>query len=214
MPRRQFPKAPTEARALILRAHPNEMSFNNALADAWQLGAQKRIEVDNIDVSSLKFDLQHHPTQARELEDDLLKVQKAIEGASHLVVAFPLWWGSTPATLKALFDRAFQPGWAYAYEEGKALPTPGLSGRSARVLVTMDAPALFDTLVYYKCARRQVARATLGFCGFKPVRTSTFSSVRDSTSEKRKKMLARAEAAGEKDALNTLAPFSKRRSAL
>ena len=119
--------------------------------------------------------------------------------AAHLAIATPVWWGSSPAVLKGFIDRVFLPGWAYAHSGG-ALPVKGLTGRSARVLVTMDAPRWWDQLRYGRSARRQLKDATLGFVGYKPVTTSLFPSVGTSTLPQRQRMLDRARRDGERDA--------------
>lgn len=97
----------------MLRAHPLADSFNHALADAWADGARAAgCTVETLDVADLEFDPRLHVAYRGDqpLEPDLKRVQQAIAGAAHLTVAFPLWWGSTPAALKGLFDRALLPG--------------------------------------------------------------------------------------------------------
>ena len=198
--RRSFPPAPTEAHAVVLCAHPDGESFNTALADAWIEGARSRgATVERIELASLDFDPLRIGSHRKEtaLEPDLLRAQEAIARAAHVVVAFPVFWGSTPAVLQGFFDRAFLPGWAFAYVDHK--PIGGLSGRTGRMLVTMDAPTWYDTLVYHRSARRQVSVATLRFCGITPVRTSAFGSIGTSTAALREKMLAQARAAGVAD---------------
>ena len=72
--------------------------------------------------------------------------------AEHLVFVYPLWLGTMPALLKAFLEQSFRPGFAMgksyegkSYEgkfyEGKAW-SRRLSGRSARIVVTMGMPAL------------------------------------------------------------------------
>jgi putative NADPH-quinone reductase len=194
---------------VVLRAHPLQDSFNHALATAWAAGcASTGATVEQIDLAELTYDPRLHVAYRRDqpLEPDLQRVQAAIANAAHLTVAFPLWWGSTPAALKGLFDRAFLPGWAFRYVNGR--PQPGLTGRQGRVLVTMDAPTWYDRLVYRASARRQVARATLQFSGIKPVRISAFGSVGTSDASARNRMLARAQAAGEADGRRLCARFA------
>ncbi len=196
--RRVFPPPPSAARVLVLRAHPLKDSFNSALADAWVDGARSvGAEVRVLDVHALKFDpalLVAHRGEMP-LEPDLQLVQAAIAEAAHVTVAFPVWWGSIPALLKGLFDRTFLPGWAYATGNG-ALPDKGLTGRTGRLLVTMDTPSWYDWLVYRACARRQVQYATFHFTGIKPTRISTFDAIGQSTPKWRTKMLSKVRADG------------------
>ncbi len=200
--RRAFPPSPRPGRALLLRAHPNPESFNHALADAWRAGAEAAgLTVETIDVDSLDFDLRLHGPDfgAQPLEPAILDVQRAVAEASHLVVASPVWWGSVPASLKALVDRTFLPGWAYRTGEG-AFPARGLTGRSARILLTMDAPGWYDRLVYGRSAARQLRDAWLKFVGMSPVEVTRFASIEKTSAEDRARMLAKAERIGARDA--------------
>lgn len=208
--RRTFPPAPTRAHAVVLTAHPLGDSFNTALAEAWIRGAEASgATVDRIDLAALDFDLQLRSAfQADQpLEPDLRRAQAAIAEAAHLTIAYPVWWGSMPAVLKGFIDRVFLPGWAFK-ANGGALPDPGLARRSARLLVTMDAPPWYDRLMYGGSARRQMARATLRFCGVRPVRTATFGSVGNTDAPKREKMLAQAARAGRQDGARLVARFA------
>lgn len=202
--RRTFPPAPTQPRALVLTAHPMPDSFSHALAAAWTEGASPALEVEHIDVHALDFDpmLRVAYRSDQPLEPDLIRVRDALAQAAHVVVAYPLWWNSTPAALKGLFDRVLLPGWAFRYKNN--LPIGGLAGRSARTLVTMDAPVWYDTLVNWAAGRRQVSKSTLAFCGMKPVRVSAFGSIGTSTAAKRDAMLRDAKRAGQRDAESVL----------
>lgn len=196
--RRAFPPPPDAARALVLRGHPLADSFNSALADAWIDGARSvGVHVEALDVHALEFEPALLGARRREmpLEPDLKRVQSAIAAAAHVVVAYPVWWGSVPAALKGLLDRVFQPGWAYARGAGP-LPDKGLRGRTGRLLLTMDAPVWYDWLVYRASARRQVQSATFHFTGIKPTRVDNFGGIEQTTPAARAKMLARARSSG------------------
>lgn len=213
--RRSFPPAPSHPSALVLKSHPYRDSFNDALADAWTEAARSAgLPVRVIDITALDFDpvlrVAHRADQP--LEPDLQAVEQALAEAAHLVVAFPVWWGSTPAVLKGLFDRVLRTGWAYTYEGG--WPVGGLAGRSGRVLVTMDAPVWYDRLWNGRSAVHQVRTATLAFCGIQPVGLSAFGSIRDTTADQRARMLEAARAAGRADAARVRARHPTRGQAL
>lgn len=212
-PRRAFPPAPSAALALVLRAHPLEASFNSALADAWTAGARAEgVHVETIDVHALDFDpvLRSARVEPMRLEPDLRRVQAAIAAAAHVTVAFPVWWGSTPALLKGLLDRVLQPGWAYASGAGP-LPDKGLAGRTGRLLLTMDAPGWYDWLVYRASARRQVQVASFHFTGIAPTRVNTFGAIATSTPARRARMLTRARAAGAADGRRAMRRYGRAR---
>ena len=93
---------------LIIDGHPGENSFCAAIADAYAKGAQSpEIEVEVLSLRNLKFDLnlRHGYRKIQELESDLVEAQKKIKWCEHLVVIYPIWWGSMPALLKGFLDR-------------------------------------------------------------------------------------------------------------
>ncbi len=200
--RRTFPPAPSSARALVLSAHPQEDSLNHHLALRYAQAAETAgLPTEVIRVADLSFDPALHVAYRGDqpLEPDLVRVRDALAAAAHLVVVHPTWWASVPGPLKGLFDRVLLPGWAFRY--GKhGLPVGGLTGRSARVLTTMGAPLWYDTLVYHRSARRQVARGTLGFCGMAPVHVTAFGNADHVDPARATKIFATVERAAREDA--------------
>ncbi len=180
------------ARVLTICGHPDPESFVAGLCREYAQGAQQGgHEVRQLILSELTFDpILRGRKHEMPLEPDLLAAQESIRWCQHLVIGYPTWWGSTPALLKGFIDRAIQPGFGFKYRQGSSLWDQLLKGRSARVIVTMDAPSIYDLLAYWSCSRRAITHSTLGFCGFKPVRASTFSRVKFSTAEKRRTWLA------------------------
>ena len=59
-----------------------------------------------------------------------------------------------------------------------------LTGRSADVILTADAPAFYDQLAYGSPARNQVSKLVLQFSGVKPVRVLQFGSVKAANEDK------------------------------
>ncbi|MEO7674676.1 MAG: NAD(P)H-dependent oxidoreductase, partial [Pyrinomonadaceae bacterium] len=94
-------------------------------------------------------------------------------------------------------DRALLPGFAFKYRPNSRWWDKFLTGRSARMIVTMDAPTLYDRLMYFGGGRRTMKKAALDFCGIKPVRITAFGSVKGSDDARRQKWLATVERLGE-----------------
>lgn len=116
-----------------------------------------------------------------------MELQKKISKADHVVIVTPVWWGSVPAILKGLFDRVLLPGFAFRYEKNDVMPKQLLKGKSARVIITMDTPPWYYSLVYGSPVTKMLKRTVLEFCGFGPVKVSTFGSVLKSTQQKRER---------------------------
>lgn len=178
-------------------------SFNRALAERYLDGMRAAgAHVEVLDLDALTFDPILHQGYAviQELEPDLVHAQRVIERADHVLVAFPLWWGTPPALLTGFFERAFLPGWAFSFDGWWPLPKRLLRGRSAHVLVTMDSPRPVYDLWYRRSAHRAVINGTLRFCGFGPVSSTTVSGVKFLPEAVRKLHLARAERLGRRHA--------------
>jgi NAD(P)H dehydrogenase (quinone) len=177
---------------LIILAHPLENSLNAAFADAYAKSAEGYgAVVKTLNLETMDFDPVLHGGYRVEqfLEPCLSEAQESIRWADHLVFVFPSWWASMPAKLKGFIDRTFLPGFAFEYESGKAFPVQKLKGKTAEILVTMDAPFWYYWLIYGNPIEKQLKRAVLQFCGFRKVTIRYFCSVKKSTDSKRSRWL-------------------------
>lgn len=185
----------------VINGHPDPESFCASLAEAYIKGATTRgASVRTIDLSKIKFDpnLKYGYRQRMELEQDLLDAQEIIRWADHLVFVYPIWWGTVPAVMKGFFDRVFLPGFAYKSRPNSITIDKLLQGKSARLIVTMDAPSWYNRFVYRQAGHNMMKHAILNFCGIKPVRITEFQPIKTSTSEMREKWLAQTQKLGEK----------------
>lgn len=167
---------------LVLDAHPNPESFCAALVAAYCEGVRDaRFELKVINLRDLKFDLNlHHGyREVQELESDLVAAQESIRWCNHLVMAYPMWWGSFPALLKGFLDRCWLPGFAFKYHDKDPFWDKLLAGRSARMIVTSDAPYLFNLFVYFGAPYAVMKKMVLKFCGFSPVRLTAIGRVKN-----------------------------------
>lgn len=181
---------------IVIYGHPLADSLCSALTDAYVRGAKEAgSEVREWRLADVDFDplLHHGYREIQELEPDLKAIQNDITWAEHLVISFPIWWGVPPAMLKGFFDRAFVPGFSYTYASPKALfQKKLLTGRSARVICTMDSPPWYYRLLVKSPGLKMMKNSILKFSGISPVRFSTFGSVKLSSPDKREKWLEKA----------------------
>lgn len=186
-------------KTLIINGHPDKQSFCAALAERYLHGAT--IAGTNCKLVHLT-DLHFNPILASgyrlitELEADLIQVQKDIQEADHLVFIYPNWWSTYPALLKGFFDRTFLPGFAFKYHEKGPLWDKLLTGKSARLIVTMDTPSWYYCLVNRNAGHHSIKTGILKFSGIHPVKITTFSPIKSSTLDKRKQWLEEVEAMG------------------
>lgn len=167
---------------LIIDGHPDrrEARLNHALANAYAKSAQlSGHEVRRIAVAELDFPLL---TCSEEFFDSapppvIANVQQEIRWADHLVIFYPLWLGSMPARLKGFFEQVMRPGFAYGQGGKMGLPKKLLTGKSARIVVTMGMPAAFYNIIYRAHSLKTLKRNILAFCGIGPVRASVIGTV-------------------------------------
>ena len=186
-------------KVLIINGHPDEQSFNFALSLAYAKGARSSgAEVKTLNLRDLDFriNLSQGYREKTELEPDLLKAQELLKWSEHIVLVFPVWWGSVPALLKGFFDRALLPGFAFQYRKDSVWWDKLLKGRSGRIISTLDQPAWYYRWINGRPTYHHVKKMTLEFTGIKPVRSSYFGPIRNSKPEKREKWLAKVEGLG------------------
>jgi len=170
-------------RIVLIQGHPDPLvrHLGNALADAYAQGAQSGgHEVRQIDVARLDFPLlrtQQDWTSGK-LPTTLQAAQNDIGWAQHLVLFFPLWLGDMPALFKGFLEQVARPGFAFkAGEGGNPFERKGLTGRSARVVVTMGMPALVYRWYFRAHSVRSLERNILGFVGIAPVHETLIGGV-------------------------------------
>jgi NAD(P)H dehydrogenase (quinone) len=171
-------------KVLILQGHPNKDSLTGRIAEQYRKGAEAGgASVKEIIIRDLNFNPTLFPGYKlkEKLEDDILEAQKLITWADHLVFIYPNWWGTYPAIFKGFLDKVLWPGYAFRYRKNTKLVEQLLKGRSARVIVTMDTPLWYYNIFQGRPGHRAVKKATLEFCGIRPVRFFTMTPVRNAS---------------------------------
>ena len=184
---------------LLINGHPDEESYNFAIAEAYLKGAKASgATIQQINIRDLTFNvnLQYGYRQRTELEPDLLAAQEKIKWADHLVWVYPVWWGSVPAIMKGFIDRTFLPGFAFKKREGSIWWDKFLTGKSARLICTLDQPRWYYRWVFGRPSTQAMKRLTMNFVGVDKVGTTTIGPLRLSKDSYRKKWLARVEELG------------------
>jgi NAD(P)H dehydrogenase (quinone) len=184
---------------LIINGHPNPDSFNYGIAAAYKQGALTAgAEVKEIVVADLNFNpnLKFGYQKRTDLEPDLLDALEKIKWADHMVWIHPVWWGGLPAMLKGFIDRVFLPGFVFQYRENSVWWDKLLTGKTARIITTLDQPSWYYWLMFGRPSVNQLKKSTLEFCGVKPVKVSYVGPIRNSTAEFRAEQLKKIEQLG------------------
>ncbi len=191
------------SKVVVVVGHARRGTYGEALGEAYKRGAQAAgHDVALFVLSHMSFDPILHEGFSVEqpLEPDLAAARAAIGTADHLVLVFPLWFGDLPALLKGFIERLFQPGFAIERTKTLAGFRPLLTGKSARIIVTMGMPAFVYRWYFRAHAVRMLKRNILGFVGIHPVRTTLLGRVEAVSPDQRRRWLDDAEAFGRRAA--------------
>ena len=168
---------------LLIQGHPDTTTPHlcHALAAAYASGAlESGHSVRSLNVAELEFPLlrSQKAWEEGELPAGLRQAQDTIRWAQHIVLFFPLWLGDMPALLKGFLEQVARPGFAFEREAGStAFTKKGLTGRSARIVVTMGMPALLYRWYFRAHSVRSLERNILGFSGIAPVHETLIGMV-------------------------------------
>lgn len=169
-------------RIVLIEGHPDVQSAHlcGALADAYAQGAGAAgHEVRRVKVAQLEFPLlrSQQDWEHGSLPSGLQQAQQDIAWAQHLVLFFPLWLGDMPALLKGFLEQVARPGFAFKAEGKNPMGKKGLTGRSARVVVTMGMPALVYRWYFRAHSVKALERNVLGFVGIAPIHETLIGMV-------------------------------------
>lgn len=188
-------------RIAVVVGHPDKESFNFALANAYKIGAEKSgAEVREIVIRDLDFNpnLQFGYRKRTELEPDLIASQEILKWADHIVWVYPVWWGSVPAIMKGFLDRVLLPGFAFKKREGSVWWDKYFTGKTARLICTMDQPTWFYRIFNGSPSHKAMKKLTMNFIGVKSVKITSIGPIRLSKDEFREKWLKKIEQLGER----------------
>ncbi|WP_084104689.1 NAD(P)H-dependent oxidoreductase [Demequina sp. NBRC 110056] len=202
-------------RILVVIGTPLADSLNHALAHAYIDAA--RTAGAQVDVVDLARDaIPEHPAVRQDLrvprtdDDPTLDAAIAahvarIDAADHLALFFPQWWGTYPAAFKSWIDRAILSGSAFRYKDGRGWAKL-LTGRTARIVMTMDSPRWWNWWMYRDAAVRALKVATLWYVGVTTVGVERIPEVRHASPARLERSVASMARLGKADALRTPSP--------
>ena len=177
-------------RIAMIQGHPDGQTrhFCHALADEYAKGCEDGgHEVRRIEVARLEFPLLRTKEEFEHgvPSDSIKQAQDAIRWADHLVIVYPLWLGSMPALLKGFFEQLLRPGFAFEYQKSGGMAKKLLTGKSARIVVTMGMPAFVYRWIFSAHSLKSLIRNTLRFCGVGPVKSTLIGNIEGLTERQR-----------------------------
>jgi len=130
---------------LIILAHPDEHSFNHAIAETCKnkLVANGHSVVFH-DLHKEKFNPILEAIEIPKLGKIDITIKKHCDeliNSDGIIIVHPNWWGQPPAIMKGWIDRVIRPGIAYKFEDGdngEGLPIGLLKAKVALVFNTSN----------------------------------------------------------------------------
>lgn len=163
------------------------------MTDAYAGGARRSgHEVRRFDLGALDFPVlrTNEEFEKGEVAQDIAHVQDAILWADRLVVVYPLWFGTYPALLGALFEQVLRPNFVRA-EPANFASAKLLQGKSARIVVTMGSTAWRYRWHEGAYAVRALKKSLFGHVGIAPVRHTYIGGIHGLSERQRRNWLGR-----------------------
>jgi len=181
-------------RILVIIGHPDPRPERlcRGLAEAYRRGAADGgHDVRVVDVARLDFAaMRSRDEWEGSLTPSLRESQEAIQWAEHLLIVFPIWLGTMPAHLKAFFEQILRPGFAMEVS-GPGRWHKLLTGRTARLVVTMGMPAFLYRWYFRAHGIRSFERNVLDFVGIGPIQETLIGMVEGRDTETRARWIAK-----------------------
>lgn len=186
---------------VLILGHPETKpdTYCRALFEAYEQGARGAgHEVTAFALAELEFEpvRRHRFGEEEPPEPAILAAEKAVKAADHITFVYPLWFGFMPALLHGFIERVFGEGVAVRKDASKRMGYEKLlTGKSARVIVTMGMPAFFYRWFFGAHSYKALKRNILTFSGAGPVKASFIGMVEENA-DKRAHWLTKVEALG------------------
>jgi len=159
---------------LIILAHPDNNSFNHAIADICRAKLIRNghsvlyhdLYTENFDpiiISNEIPKLAHIDNKIQEHCNDLVS-------SDGIIVIHPNWWGQPPAIMKGWIDRVIRPGIAYEFEEGdngEGTPIGLLKAKTGIVFNTSNTSEYRENSIFKDPLETIWKNCIFDFCGVK-----------------------------------------------
>ena len=183
-------------RVSVILAHPDERSFNHAIANAALDQLESRgHEVSFHDLYKEKFDpllISAEIPESAHVPEPVMRHCREIAEARGIVVVHPNWWGQPPAILKGWVDRVLRAGVAYRFVEGdsgEGIPNGLLKAETAMVFNTSNTETEREINAFGDPLETIWRNCIFGLCGVTGFYRRTFSVMVTSTPDQRKQWL-------------------------
>jgi putative NADPH-quinone reductase len=171
-------------RIVVIQGHPDsDGHYCHALAERYVSGAREAgHRVERIDLSGMELPFLRSAYDLRRGRppEGVKLAQASLLACDHIVLIHPIWNGGSPALVRAFMEQAFRPSFAFPDADDARLSfvsalraRKALSGKTARVVTTMQMPAL----VYRLFFRPHQEANALWLAGARPVKQTAIGLV-------------------------------------
>ena len=176
-------------RVLVVQGHPARQRYHpcHALAQSYAEGAAASgHDVELLEPAHLRFSLLSSRAEWEHgvLPPQLCAAQESLRHAEHLVFVYPLWLGDMPAMLKGFLEQVARPGMFINLDQGKAVSTGLLHGRSARLVISTGMPGPAYRWLSGAHSLKLMRHDILGEAGAAPVRATVVGSATSMSAER------------------------------
>ncbi len=173
---------------LVILAHPDENSFNHAIAEvALTTLRESGHQVVFHDLYREEFP-PALPSWEISRSASLPPLVSAhindLVSADGIIIVHPNWWGQPPAILKGWIDRVIRPGSAYEFNEGDSgagIPNGLLKAGAALVFTTSNTAEERESSVFGDPLETIWKNCVFGLCGVKNFYRRNFAIIVTST---------------------------------
>ncbi len=178
---------------LIVYAHPNSQSFNNAIKQTLESSLKEKGSVIIRDLYAMNFDPVYSAqelaaAQKGEIPHAIQEEQNHVKWADVILCVFPLWWAAPPAIFRGYVDRIFSKGFAYDFGPGGLQKL--LTGKKLQIVTTMgESQENYEKSGMFNSLRQTMGGVIADFTGMEILPMQFLTSVTAVSDEVRKKML-------------------------
>lgn len=183
-------------KVLVILAHPNEDSFNHAIAlQTYETLKENGHTVIFHDLYKEGFDPMLPGAEIPRdvpLPDEIAQHCEEAATADGIIVVHPNWWGMPPAVLTGWVDRIMRPGVTYEFIEGdsgEGVPVGLLKADKAIVFNTSNTFEDREKAIFGDPLERIWKDCIFDLCGINDTYRKTFGVIVTSTLEERKTWL-------------------------
>jgi putative NADPH-quinone reductase len=169
---------------LIVLGHPDEKSFNHAIAAACKDRLIKNgHSVIFHDLYQEKFNpvIPTNEIPKNGIVEDIIKKHcNDLVNSDGIIIVHPNWWGMPPAIVKGWIDRVISPGIAYEFEEGdngEGKPVGLLKAKIGLVFNTSNTSEERENKIFGDPLETIWKNCVFDFCGVKQFERKIFRVV-------------------------------------